>query len=215
MLFSAPTPTPSALLTERYRPHTVDGFIGLDKPKRICRNLIARPMEAALMFVGPSGVGKTTMALALAAEMGAELHHIPSQECDLAAIERIRTVCQHYPAPGKRLHLVLVDEADQMTRAAQTALLSMLDSTRPLPNTVWVFTGNSTDGLEDRFISRCVKVEFSSYGVASDATRLLGDVWATEAPADAAAPNFARLVKDANNNVRASLMALQRELLAA
>jgi hypothetical protein len=48
-----------------------------------------------------------------------------------------------------------------------------------------------------------------------DAAALLKSIWDSEAPASSPAPNFARLVKDSNNNVRAALMALETELLIA
>jgi hypothetical protein len=81
-LFGNTTPTQSPLnfpvaLTERYRPRTVDAFVGLDKPKRICNALASRPFESAWLFIGPSGTGKTTMAMALAEQIPAEIHHIP------------------------------------------------------------------------------------------------------------------------------------------
>jgi replication-associated recombination protein RarA len=214
-LFEQNTLAFPAALTEKYRPMTVNQFIGLDKPKRICEKLAARPFESAWLFIGPSGTGKTTMALALAAAIPAELHHIPSQNCNLETIERVRRTCQYVPAAGMKFHLVLVDEADQMTNAAQIALLSKLDATDFPPNTIFVFTCNSIDRLEARFLSRLRTVEFSSYGTSKDAAALLETVWTSEAPADAPAPNFARLVKDANNNIRAALMSLETELLLA
>ena len=61
-------------LTERYRPHSLDEFVGLEKPKKICARLAARPIESAWLFVGPSGTGKTTMALTLA-ELGHSTGH--------------------------------------------------------------------------------------------------------------------------------------------
>lgn len=204
-----------AALTERYRPHTIAQFVGLDKPKRLCAKLAAQPFESAWLFVGPSGTGKTTMSLALAEMMPAELHHIPSQECNLENIERVRRTCQYVPRAGCRMHLVLVDEADQMTAAAQVSLLSKLDATNFPPNTIFIFTCNATDRLEPRFLSRLRVVEFSSYGLAKDATALLETIWQTEAPAEAAAPNFARIVKESNNNVREALMKLETELLLA
>jgi DNA polymerase III delta prime subunit len=202
-------------LTERYRPHAIGSFVGLDKPKRICTALIARPFESAWLFVGPSGTGKTTMALALAEMLPAEIHHVPSQECNLENIERVRRICQYVPMAGHRMHLVLVDEADRMTDAAQVSLLSKLDSTNFPPNTIFIFTCNGTDRLEPRFLSRLRTVEFSSYGIATDAAALLRTIWTAEAPAAAAAPNFARIVKDANNNVREALMVLETELMIA
>lgn len=111
------------------------------------------------------------------------------------------------------MHLVLVDEADQMTNAAQVSLLSKLDSTNFPPNTIFVFTCNDTTRLEPRFLSRLRTVEFSSYGIATDAANLLQSIWKQEAPADSPTPNFQRIVKDAKNNVREALMQLETELL--
>jgi predicted ATP-dependent serine protease len=59
-------------LSEKYRPRTIAAFVGLDKPKRILSKLAANPYASAWLFAGPPGVGKTTMALALAET----LHHI-------------------------------------------------------------------------------------------------------------------------------------------
>jgi replication-associated recombination protein RarA len=188
-------------------------FVGLAKPKAICAKLAANPMPSAWLFVGPSGTGKTTMAMALGEMMPAEVHHIPSQNCDLATLERVCRTCAYVPAMGKRMHLILVDEADQMTPAAQLYLLSKLDSTAQLQNTIWIFTCNSTDRLQDRFLSRVRTVEFSSYGIASDAAAMLEKVWFENTTAPA--PNFARIVKESNNNVRESLMKLELELMLA
>jgi DNA polymerase III delta prime subunit len=114
---------------------------------------------------------------------------------------------------GKKMHLILVDEADQMTDAAQLYCLSKLDGTAKIPNTIWIFTCNSIDRFETRFLSRNKVIEFSSYGIAQDAAALLARIWQENAPAGAAAPNFARIVKESNNNVRESLMKLELELM--
>lgn len=202
-------------LTEKYRPTRIGEFAGLDKVKRILGKFAANPRPMNFRFIGPSGTGKTTMALALASEIAAEVHHIPSQVCNLATLQRVCETCAYVPMAGRKWHVCLVDEADQMSNAAQLYLLSKLDSTGSLPNTIWIFTCNEEDRLEPRFLSRTLKVEFSSYGIASDATELLQRVWASEVGASEHVPNFARLVKEESNNIRGALMRLETEILAA
>lgn len=214
MTLSFPQP-----LAERYQPQAVGEFVGLDKPKRILENFCANPYPSAWLFVGPSGTGKTSMALAMCKAIAGELHHIPSQSCDLATVKAVTDRCQYYPRvfesgqPG-RFHVVLVDEADRMSYPAQLAFLSKLDATAFPPNTVFVFTCNSVESLEARFLSRCRKVEFSSYGLSDGIAGLLQRVWDSET-ASQDKPDFARIAKDSRNNVRDALMSLEVELLSA
>lgn len=206
-------------LSEKYRPQRVQDFIGLEKAKRIITKFAAQPYQSAWLFVGPSGCGKTTMGLALAAEMPAELHHIPAKECTLETVQEVCRRCHYSPRQPDtwqpvRFHLVLIDEADQMSNAAQLALLSKLDATAFPPNTIFIFTCNATDNLEKRFLSRCRTIEFSSYGMAEPITGLLSSIWERETNG-AESPNFQRIVKDGCNNVRDCLSTLEVEILAA
>ena len=74
-------------LAEKYRPRSIGDFIGLEKPRRIMANFARNPRSAAFLFTGPSGTGKTTMALALCDAIGGQLIHIPSQHCTVAELE--------------------------------------------------------------------------------------------------------------------------------
>jgi DNA polymerase III gamma/tau subunit len=206
-------------LADKYRPQRIADFVGLDRAKRIISNFAAKPYQSAWLFLGPSGTGKTSMALALAAGMPAELHHIPAKECTLEAVQETSRKCHYSPRQPDnwqpvRFHLVLIDEADQMSNAAQLALLSKLDATAFPPNTIFIFTCNATDNLEKRFLSRCRTVDFSSYGMASEITGLLSTIWERETNG-AEQPNLQRIVKDSCNNVRDALMTLETEILAA
>jgi DNA polymerase III delta prime subunit len=202
-------------LSEKYRPHRIAEFVGLEKPKRILAKFAANPYPSAWILFGNPGVGKTTMALALSEEIGAELHHIPSQKCNAQAIEEMTRMCHYLPMMPGGLHVVLVDEADKMTPAAQLALLSKLDSTAFPPNTVFIFTANALEGLEQRFRSRTRQIEFSSYGTAAAIAGLLRKVWRSEGGNEADMPDVERISKNSRNNIRDALMSLEIELLDA
>jgi replication-associated recombination protein RarA len=203
-----------ASLSERYRPRTLADFVGLEKPKKVLRKFADSPFpNAAFLFVGPSGTGKTSMALALCEAIGGELHHIPSQSCNVATVEDVTRQC-HYVPRNNSLHIVLVDESDQMSSAAQLSFLSKLDGTAFPPQTVFIFTANDTERLQDRFLSRCMVLQFQSHGMAKEAASLLERIWQQEAGDAAEKPNFLRMVQDSKNNVRDAVNSLQVELLS-
>jgi len=205
-------------LSERYAPQAVADFVGLDKPRKIMAKFIEAPYQSAWRFVGPSGTGKTTMALAICKAIAGELHHITSQSCTVDEVRRVTDICHHYPRledwTSAKFHVVLVDEADQMSNAAQLAFLSILDGTAFPPNTVFFFTCNAVDRLEDRFLSRTRPVEFSSYGMAEGISGLLARIWDAETKSTEP-PNFARIAKESNNNVRDALMTLEVQIMGA
>ena len=199
-------------LSEKYRPRKVAEFVGLPKAKRVLSKFVANPYPCAFLFWGPPGVGKTSIAQAMAEEMGAEFHHLGSQKCNVENLEEVCRMCLYVPLTGG-MHFVLIDEIDSASKAAQLALLSKLDSMDAPKGTVFVFTCNSTDGLEPRFLSRTRQIEFSSYGMASEIADYLNRVWHCEG-GNGSGPDFERLAKDSRNNIRDCLMRLEVELMA-
>jgi replication-associated recombination protein RarA len=199
-------------LVEEFKPSKLSDFVGLDKNRKILAKFIAKPFPVAMLFNGASGTGKTAMAYAVANELNATVWHVGSQDCKVDRLIEISGHCNYVPKAGLRgFHVVIVDEADAMSDASQKYLLSKLDGTEPCPSTVWIFTCNSPDGLEPRFLSRnSIKLEFTSYGSGEAIADLLARVWSLKAP-NAEAPNFKRL---ASGNVRESLAKLEIELLS-
>ena len=154
------------------------------------------------------------MAFAYARAIDAEIHHVPSQDCNLENLTRISDTCHRYPydfQTGKpcKWHVVIIDEADEMSRAAQTFLLSRLDGSNPCPATIWILTANGDEKFEPRFLSRLIKLpKFNSYGAGEDIRALLTRIWKEKAKGPE--PDFARM---ATGNVREALQALEVELL--
>jgi hypothetical protein len=186
-------------LVEKYQPRRIEDFIGLEGAKRLLASLLKAPRPLAVLLVGPPGCGKTTLGMAFADELPGTLQHISSQKCDVATLDRLNDLCGYYPSRGK-FHVVLVDEADQMTEKAQLQLLSRLDGTAslkpkfgggwergPALPVIWIFTcnGRGEDGttppstFEPRFLSRCLVVACGEPEVA-DIEQFLRRIWVLE-----------------------------------
>ena len=186
-------------LVEKYQPRRIEDFIGLEGPKRLFQSLLTAPRPVAIMLVGPPGSGKTTLTMAFADQLPGTLHHISSQKCDVAALDRLNETLAYYPAHGK-FHIVKIDEADQMTDKAQLQLLSRLDGTAnlkprfgggwergPAPPVIWVFTCNGRGekgttpptSFEPRFLSRCLVIPCEKPEV-SEIVQFLRRIWSLE-----------------------------------
>lgn len=203
----------SSSLWEKYFPLKIADFIGLDKPKLVLQKLAARPCRCALLFEGESGTGKTAMALAFASEIPAQVHFLPAHECTRENLDKLWATCQYAPRSGFRMHLVLVDQADTLSKKRQIGLRSKIDGPEKLDHVLWVFTAIPTTELEPGLRSRCMELKFSTYGNSAAAAGLLERVWHAEAPTSPP-PNFARVIKEANGNIRAALMKLELKLVA-
>jgi DNA polymerase III delta prime subunit len=94
-------------------------------------------------------------------------------------------------------HLILVDQADTLTKVRQIGLRSRIEP-HPPQEIIWVFTATEIDELDDGFRSRCHHIKFSNHGNAKDAALLLERIWNLEAEPGSPAPNFSRIVKDSN-----------------
>jgi replication-associated recombination protein RarA len=203
-------------LTEEFRPRVLADLIGLERIKRVLGNLVKAPRCCAILACGAPGTGKSASAMAFAQELGAETHRISSQECKLETLQNAIAMCHRVAfnfQTGKPAtwHLVTIEECETISSASQLYLLSKLDSTDFPPQTIFFFTCNSVEALSERFLSRCLKLDYNSYGSSAEIAALLEKVWAFKAP-NTAAPNLKKLVC---GNVRESLQRLEIALLEA
>ncbi len=152
-----------------------DGVIGHPAVIAFLSREIARPAQAYL-FVGPSNVGKATVARRFAAgllcsgDAACRRRVLEGNHPDLIAVEpdgrssitveqARHTVAQASLAPlvGER-KVFLFEEGGMMNDEAANALLKTLEE--PSPSTVFVIVAESEDDLPDTVASRCRTVVF-------------------------------------------------------
>lgn len=180
----ADAPPPPKSLTDRYRPGTLAEMVGQGPTVFRLEAFLEAPYSTAFLFEGPSGVGKTTAALAIAAELGAVefggLDTIKSGQQDAEAVEKALDNLRFTPMLGSGWKVVIVDEADYMSVKASQVWLSALEDLPP--RSVIIFTTNRADKFQDRFLDRCERFAFSADAAAHglDVQALVNDVWAKE-----------------------------------
>jgi DNA polymerase III gamma/tau subunit len=115
-------------LYNRYRPKAYKHVVGQEQAVSILSSLKATPH--AILFHGPSGVGKTTLARILRAKL--DCHDVDFIEMNCASkrgVDDIRDLelkMSLSPMSGSS-RVFLLDEAHRLTSDAQSALLKMLE----------------------------------------------------------------------------------------
>jgi len=200
--------------TDHYRPQSLDDIAGNPKVTRVLRALLSRPVPSAWLLEGPSGLGKTSAALVLARELASDMDVIQcnGQDMNADAVRAMAETVRLAPWKANGWRVVIVDEADQMSRAAQVLWLSLLEN---LGRCLVIFTSNERGDFEPRFLSRLKVLHFTAQGMArAGAERLMAIATREGLPlTDAEAT---KIMRDAGNNVRAAVQELElRAMLGA
>lgn len=146
---------PLAPLAARLRPHSLEDYIGqshLVGPGRPLRLALQRGQAYSMIFWGPPGVGKTTLALIIAGSVKAmllQLSAVTSGVKDIrAAIDKARRLKER----GIRT-VLFVDEVHRFNKSQQDAFLPYIE------NGTIIFVGATTENpsfeLNQALLSRC------------------------------------------------------------
>ena len=183
------------VLARKWRPKTFDDVVGQEHVTRTLANAIAQDRIAhAYLFIGPRGIGKTTLsrifAMALNCEKGPTMH--PCGECanckgiaagsdmdvvelDAASnnkVDDIHAVLDQvqFAPTHSRFKIFILDEVHMLSTAAFNALLKTLEE--PPPYVKFIFATTEGDKVLPTIISRCQRFDLRRISVGDIVRRL-------------------------------------------
>ena len=151
-LFEQNTPQP---LAARLRPRTLDEYVGqthLLGPGKVLRRLIESDQISSMIFWGPPGVGKTTLARIIANRTKAAFIDFSAVT---SGIKEIRTVMQQ-AEDNRRFGektILFVDEIHRFNKAQQDAFLPFVEKGSII--LIGATTENPSFEINGALLSRC------------------------------------------------------------
>ena len=141
-----------SLWVERYRPDTLEGYLGNEEFIFSLNEWIEKNDFPNLLLYGPPGTGKTTAAKLIVKNINCD--HIYLNCSDENGIDVIRDKVKQFAsgATFKPLKVVILDESDFLTINAQAALRNVIESFSL--TTRFIFTCNFVERIIDPLKSR-------------------------------------------------------------
>lgn len=149
----------NAIWSEKYRPKTIDDTILPKHIKDQAKGIVESGKVQTMLFTGTAGVGKTTLAQAIANELSADFMKINASS--EGNVDLIRTKLAQFASTVSftdSRKITLLDEADGLTGQAQQALRGFIEEFSG--NHSIIFTCNFSSKIIDPLKSRCKVIDF-------------------------------------------------------
>ena len=143
----------NSLLVEKFRPTKLENYVGNENIKKSISKYLDQNDIQNLIFYGPAGTGKTTLAKIIVKNLDCD--HLYINASDERGIETIRDKVQGFAsvASFKPLKVVILDEADFLTIQAQASLRNIIETFSR--TTRFIMTCNFVERIIDPLQSRC------------------------------------------------------------
>lgn len=158
----------SGMWVEKYRPQKLADVINQKEIIGSISALIKDPTEMPhLLFSGSAGVGKTTSALCIARQILGEhsrdytLELNASDERGIGMVrEKVKKFSRFAGMSDVPFKIIILDEADEMTSDAQTALRRIIEDTAKYCR--FIMIANNISKIISPIQSRCATFKFTS-----------------------------------------------------
>lgn len=145
----------AAPLASRVRPDRLEGFVGqahLLGEGKVLRNLIERDQVTSMIFWGPPGVGKTTLARIIAGKTRAAFIDFSAVTSGIKEIKTVMEQAEQNRRMGERT-ILFVDEIHRFNKAQQDAFLPYVEKGSII--LIGATTENPSFEINSALLSRC------------------------------------------------------------
>jgi replication factor C small subunit len=142
----------NSLWVERYRPDTLEGYVGNDTLRSKLEQYITTQDIPHILFYGTAGTGKTTAAKILIKNIDCDYMFINAS--DERGIDTMREKVKGFASTTgfKSLKIVVLDEMDAVTPDGQRALRNMMEAYSD--TTRFILTANYIERIIEPLVSR-------------------------------------------------------------